>query len=194
MSDAEDLSEEVSVSGVEESRTAKWCGIRPDPAEKKWRKCYLLQMLVLPFIPIVAVILQTALSLRHILHYRISVAEVEMQVTIATELGKVVTQMQLERSEVAFYIFTNGHFFRSNLTSRFAVTDQALDRLSTWPMVVVSTASGHRLVFNDSVTFRRNLDLFRYTIIIKVFCIILNIIQNFIYDDVPEEDNMTVIE
>lgn len=80
MSDAEDLSEEVSVSGVEESRTGKWCGIRPDPAEKRWRKCYLLQMLVLPFIPIVAVILQTALSLRHILHYRISVAEVDLQV------------------------------------------------------------------------------------------------------------------
>ncbi|KAJ4430755.1 hypothetical protein ANN_19346 [Periplaneta americana] len=29
-------------------------------------------------------------------------------VAIATDLGKLVTQMQLERSEVAFYIFTNG--------------------------------------------------------------------------------------
>ena len=32
--------------------------------------------------------------------------------TIATDLGKVVTQMQLERSEVAFYIFTNGSKLR----------------------------------------------------------------------------------
>lgn len=30
------------------------------------------------------------------------------QVTIATELGKVVTYMQLERSEVAFFVYTNG--------------------------------------------------------------------------------------
>ncbi|XP_024082931.1 soluble guanylate cyclase gcy-35 isoform X2 [Cimex lectularius] len=86
------------------------------------------------------------------------------QVTIATELGKVVTQMQLERSEVAFHIFTNGEDYRTNLSSRFAVTDQALDRLSTWPTVVVTTANGNRLVFNDSVTFREHLDLFRKNI------------------------------
>jgi hypothetical protein len=34
------------------------------------------------------------------------------QVTIATDLGKLVTQMQLERSEVAFFIFTNGSKLR----------------------------------------------------------------------------------
>jgi hypothetical protein len=34
------------------------------------------------------------------------------QVTIATDLGKLVTQMQLERSEVAFFIFTNGSALR----------------------------------------------------------------------------------
>jgi hypothetical protein len=34
------------------------------------------------------------------------------QVTIATDLGKLVTQMQLERSEVAFFIFTNGSRLR----------------------------------------------------------------------------------
>ena len=44
------------------------------------------------------------------------------QVTIATDLGKLVTQIQLERSEVAFFIFTNGSKLRyvtspSHLTS-----------------------------------------------------------------------------
>lgn len=34
------------------------------------------------------------------------------QVTLATGLGKVVTQIQLERSEVAFFIFTNGSTLR----------------------------------------------------------------------------------
>jgi hypothetical protein len=35
-----------------------------------------------------------------------------LQVTIATDLGKLVTQIQLERSEVAFFIFTNGSKLR----------------------------------------------------------------------------------
>ncbi|CAH1405097.1 unnamed protein product [Nezara viridula] len=152
------------VDEVSEGESGKWCGVRPDPAQKKWRKCYHFQMVVLPFIPIVAVILQTALSLSQILHYRLSVAEVDTQVTIATELGKVVTNMQLERSEVAFFIFTNGHFFRTNLTERFAITDIALDRLSTWPQVVVQTSTAQNLVFRDSTSFRRSLDLFRQNI------------------------------
>lgn len=59
----------------------KWCGVRPDPAQKRWRKCYHMQMVILPFIPIVAVILQTVLSLKHILHYRLTVAEVDTQVS-----------------------------------------------------------------------------------------------------------------
>jgi len=35
-----------------------------------------------------------------------------LQVTIATDLGKMVTRMQLERSEVAFFIYTNGNTLR----------------------------------------------------------------------------------
>lgn len=36
----------------------------------------------------------------------------DQKVTIATNLGKVVTRLQLERSEVSFYIFTNGNIER----------------------------------------------------------------------------------
>ncbi|KAF6209106.1 hypothetical protein GE061_014849 [Apolygus lucorum] len=158
MSQGDEVSGQVSLDG---DVSQKWCGLRPDPARRRWRRCYLLQMLVLPFIPIAAVILQTAVSLQNILHYRVSVAEVDSQVTIATELGKVVTQMQLERSEVAFYLFTSGEDFGRNLSSRFEITDQALDNLSSWPTVTVHTASGTSLVFNDSKTFMDHLQLFR---------------------------------
>lgn len=41
-------------------------------------------------------------------HTLTPIIELFCQVTIATDLGKVVTRLQLERSEVAFYIFTNG--------------------------------------------------------------------------------------
>ncbi|KAG8330393.1 hypothetical protein J6590_064845 [Homalodisca vitripennis] len=56
-----------------------------------------------------------------------------LQVTIATELGKVVTHIQIERSEVAFYIHTNGSMLRGNLSERFAKTDHALDEMIDWP-------------------------------------------------------------
>lgn len=39
------------------------------------------------------------------------------QVTLATDLGKVVERMQLERSEVAFFIYTNGNTLRYLLDS-----------------------------------------------------------------------------
>lgn len=52
-------------------------------------------------------------------------------------MGKVVTRLQLERSEVAFYIFTNGSTLRSNLTQRFSVTDQAFNNMNTWADVSV---------------------------------------------------------
>ncbi|CAB0020299.1 unnamed protein product [Nesidiocoris tenuis] len=158
MSQGDEVSSQVSLDG---GVRKKWCGLRPDPARRRWRRCYLLQMMVLPFIPIVAVILQTALGLRHQLHYRVAVAEVDSQVTLATEFGKVVTLMQLERSEVAFFLFANGDDYGRNLTVRFSMTDQALDNLSTWPTVTVNTATGTSLVFKDSKTFMHHLQLFR---------------------------------
>ncbi|KZC06433.1 Atrial natriuretic peptide receptor 1 [Dufourea novaeangliae] len=108
-----------------------------DPAHRRGRRIQLLQMLVLPFIPILALIVQTANTLHDILIYRQEVSDIESQVTIATDLGKVVTRMQLERSEVAFFIYTNGNTLRSNLTQRFAITDQALHNMTTWPLVSV---------------------------------------------------------
>ncbi|CAG4971045.1 unnamed protein product [Colias eurytheme] len=57
-------------------------------------------------------------------------------VSRATELGKLVTRLQQERSEVAFFIFTNGSTLRSNLTQRFAATDSALDQMGELPNLV----------------------------------------------------------
>ncbi|XP_055911221.1 uncharacterized protein LOC129945467 isoform X3 [Eupeodes corollae] len=111
-----------------------------NPAIKTGRRIQLFQMIVLPFIPILALIVQTSLILQDILTYRSEVSDIETQVTIATDLGKVVTRLQLERSEVAFFIFTNGSTLRSNLTQRFAVTDQALNNMSTWSEVSVPTS------------------------------------------------------
>ncbi|XP_037955770.1 uncharacterized protein LOC119685537 [Teleopsis dalmanni] len=129
-------SEDVSVS----YKNACCSAAARNPAIKTGRRIQLLQMIVLPFIPILALIVQTSLILHDVLDYRVEVADIETQVTIATDLGKVVTRLQLERTEVAFYIFTNGSKLRSNLTQRFAVTDQALNNMTTWSEISVPTS------------------------------------------------------
>nr|CAD7580440.1 unnamed protein product [Timema californicum] len=56
------------------------CGKAANPAYKTGRRLQLLQMLVLPFIPILALIMQTSITLRDILVYRQEVAEIDLQV------------------------------------------------------------------------------------------------------------------
>nr|XP_012139085.1 PREDICTED: uncharacterized protein LOC100876163 isoform X2 [Megachile rotundata] len=125
------------VSAIKANRKKSCWARATDPADRRGRRIQLLRMLALLFIPILALIVQTSISLHDILIYREEVSDIETQVTIATDLGKVVTRMQLERSEVAFFIYTNGSTLRSNLTQRFAITDQALHNMTTWPLVSV---------------------------------------------------------
>lgn len=56
---------------------------------------------------------------------------------MATDLGKVVTRLQLERGEVAFFIYTNGSMLKSNLTQRYATTDEAINNMTTWTEIIV---------------------------------------------------------
>lgn len=56
---------------------------------------------------------------------------------MATDLGKVVTRLQLERGEVAFYIYTNGSILKSNLTQRYVTTDEAINNMTMWTEIIV---------------------------------------------------------
>jgi hypothetical protein len=69
-------SEDVSYSGVR----GQCCVKAANPAYKRGRRLQLLQMLVLPFIPILALIGQTAMTLHDILIYRQEVSDIEAQV------------------------------------------------------------------------------------------------------------------
>ncbi|KAH8272839.1 hypothetical protein KR018_003305 [Drosophila ironensis] len=131
----------ISSEDISSGGSGKCCSAAArNPAIKTGRRLQLMQMIILPFIPILALIVQTSVSLQEILEYRSAVADIETQVTIATDLGKVVTRLQLERSEVAFYIFTNGSKQRNNLTQRFTITDHALNNMTTWNEISVPTA------------------------------------------------------
>ncbi|XP_002074778.3 uncharacterized protein LOC6652499 [Drosophila willistoni] len=131
----------ISSEDISNGGSGKCCSAAArNPTIKTGRRLQLMQMIILPFIPILALIVQTSVSLQEILEYRADVADIETQVTIATDLGKVVTRLQLERSEVAFYIFTNGSKQRANLTQRFTNTDHALNNMTTWSEISVPTA------------------------------------------------------
>ncbi|KYB25768.1 hypothetical protein TcasGA2_TC034156 [Tribolium castaneum] len=150
----------LSSEDVSQAPRGYCCAKSANPADGKGRKLHLLQMLVLPFIPIMALIVQTAVILNNIMVYRQEVMDIENQVTIAEELGKVVTRMQLERSEVAFHVYTNGSNLRSNLSRRFDLTNSALQNMSSWPQVSLPSDDG-QVTHLDKDTFQKKLDEFR---------------------------------
>ncbi|XP_072398924.1 uncharacterized protein [Diabrotica undecimpunctata] len=154
----------LSSEDVSQAPRGYCCAKSINPADGRGRKLHLLQMLILPFIPILALIIQTSVLLNNIMITRNEVMEINNQVTIATELGKVVTRMQLERSEVAFYVYTNGSLLRTNLTKRFELTDEALRNMSSWPPVSL-TFEGNKIPYMDKESFQRNLTNFRHTVI-----------------------------
>ena len=69
------------VSGTKSRKKSCWARAT-DPAHRRGRRIQLLQMLVLPFIPILALIVQTANTLHDILIYRQEVSDIESQVCL----------------------------------------------------------------------------------------------------------------
>ncbi|KAJ8956595.1 hypothetical protein NQ314_006681 [Rhamnusium bicolor] len=73
--------------------------------------------------------------------------------------------MQLERSEVAFYVYTNGdNYLRTDLEKRFELTNEALKNMSSWPSVVIQF-EGKKKLYVDKSTFQNDLTQFRQTLI-----------------------------
>ncbi|XP_049826517.1 uncharacterized protein LOC109599565 [Aethina tumida] len=155
----------LSSEDVSQAPRGYCCAKSINPADGRGRKLHLLQMLVLPFIPIMALIVQTSVILNNIMVSRHEVMDIESQVTKAEELGKVVTRMQMERSEVAFYVYTSGghhesqRVLRTNLTKRYELTDEAIENMATWPPV--SLPQDGKKVHLNKTTFQENLGYFR---------------------------------
>lgn len=118
------------------SLQAGFCQI--NPVTKTGQRLYMIHMLLLPFLPISALIIQNAISLNDLLLYQREVQYSGHKVDGATHLEKFITNMQRERSEVAFYIFTYGRqTLGLNLSERFSITDEALEKMP-WPEMRVS--------------------------------------------------------
>ena len=48
-------------------------------------------------------------------------------------MGLLLTALQVERAEVAYFIFSNGTRLRTSLSETFASTDHVLEEVHTWP-------------------------------------------------------------
>ncbi|XP_030751286.1 uncharacterized protein LOC115878819 [Sitophilus oryzae] len=157
----------LSSEDISQMTSRRYCCAKSiNPADGRGRKLHLLQMLVLPFIPIMALIVQTCLMLNNIMIFKHDSIEVENQVTFATELGKVVTRMQLERSEVAFFVYTSNidtRFKLDNLGKRFQLTNEAIGNMSFWPKLQLQFKDS-KTIYLDKATFLQNLTTFRYKI------------------------------
>jgi uncharacterized protein YlxP (DUF503 family) len=147
-------------------------------------------MIIFPIIPICALLIQTSYSLYDILQYREEVGEIEIQVKIiplirddneilvwftqlqvthATDLGKMVTRLQFERVDVAFYIYTNNSAMIENLQNRFNLTNEAINNMTTWTDIKIPTISNDTdddvEVWFNRTSFIDRLDEFRNKII-----------------------------
>ena len=125
---------------------------RINPVTKIGQRLYMIHMLLLPFLPISALIIQNAITLKDLLQYQQEVQRSGAKVDGATHLEKFITNMQRERSEVAFYIFTYGkQTLGLNLSERFAITDEALENMP-WPEMRVSESQEN--MFKSKLRFQ----------------------------------------
>jgi len=120
------------------------------------QRSYMMYMLLLPFLPIIALILQNSLTLKDLLQYQFEVQDSWLKVDGATHLEKFITNLQRERSEVAFHIFTYGkQRLALNLSERFTFTDEALEQMP-WPTIITNPneISSKANIFKSKLRFQ----------------------------------------
>ncbi|ODM93786.1 Atrial natriuretic peptide receptor 1 [Orchesella cincta] len=164
------------------------------------RKLQTVQMIILPFIPIVALITQNLLGLQLVLQYQDEVQELDEQVAVAGDVAKLISHLQWERSEVAYFIFLNGSTIRANLTDRFFTTDGAINQMEYWPDIHPES-SGARATFKSKLHFQVRLDEFRSRIgsnetkiyqVIEYYTQLNRVLLDFLTNEIKETNNSNV--
>ncbi|XP_066972570.1 uncharacterized protein [Macrobrachium rosenbergii] len=137
-SEQSDLSASATEASSLVTISAGCCTFNPVSASgKKWHQ---FQMILLPFIPIAALIIQNCWFMSTVAKHQHEMQMLGKQVDGTVELGMLLTALQLERADVAYFVFSNGTKFRSetnitrsSLAETFRRTDEILERLHTWP-------------------------------------------------------------
>ena len=90
---------------------------RINPSTPSGQKFFILHMLVLPLIPITALVIQNSVTMNTLLGYQSRVSTIRKQVRGAMEIALFIQNIQEERAEVALYIFTNQTKTAINITT-----------------------------------------------------------------------------
>ena len=77
------------------------------PSTPSGQKFFILHMLVLPLIPITALVIQNGVTMNTLMAYSSRVSTIRKQVRGAMEIAVFIQNIQEERAEVALYIFLN---------------------------------------------------------------------------------------
>ncbi|KAG1661240.1 Atrial natriuretic peptide receptor 1 [Nymphon striatum] len=120
----------------------------------KDKKINMIQVL-LPFVPIMALIIQNCINMVNVVQYQRSMQETISQVNISTGLGNLTEALQSERAEIAFYLFTNGSVVRRNLSEHFEYTNSLISELE-WPKFRINDK-----LYHSKILFQIRLDDFR---------------------------------
>nr|XP_045608610.1 adenylate cyclase, germination specific-like [Procambarus clarkii] len=133
-----------------------------NPVSKSGKKWHQVQMILLPFIPIAALIVQNCWFMSTVADHQREMQVLASQVQGTVELGILLTALQLERGEVAYFIFSNGTKLRlklffaatgslwTDLPATFRRTDRVLEEVITWPNfsdTAANTLLGSKLRF-----------------------------------------------
>ncbi|KAJ9577047.1 hypothetical protein L9F63_006395, partial [Diploptera punctata] len=98
-----------------------------DPVSRTGKRMYLLQMIILPFIPIAALIVQNSCTMVSVTLANRDAIAINRQISVSVIVVELLTALQYERGEVAYYIFTNGN--RSSLDTVFTKTNEKINSL-----------------------------------------------------------------
>ena len=93
------------VQGMSDSVWKVGC-YRINPSTPSGQKFFILHMLVLPLIPITALVIQNSVTMNTLLGYQSRVSTIRRQVRGAMEIALFIQNLQEERAEVAMFIFT----------------------------------------------------------------------------------------
>ena len=77
-----------------------------NPTTPNGQKFFILHMLVLPLIPITALVIQNSVTMNTLLGYQSRVSTIRRQVRGAMEIALFIQNLQEERAEVEMFIFT----------------------------------------------------------------------------------------
>ena len=140
----------------------KICGITP--STKRGQNIYMACMLLIPLIPIFALITQNIILLDDIINRKAELMDIDLSVEKSDEVARLVSNLQQERSEVLLSVFVSNHIDSTvniglDLKNRFRQTDGSLNNISNW-----RSPAGED-IFRSKLRFQIRLDDFRIRVV-----------------------------